>query len=151
MNKSQKQGIAVAGGLAAIAAAATGVYFMTGKHAKNRKKVTKWMGDMQKDVVTELNKVGKASQATYNKAIDMVAKNYEGVKNVSTSELALAAAELKSNWDTIKAQMDGAATTVRRVTPTSVKSAARKVTVRKAISKMPAKKAPAKKTAAKKR
>ncbi len=80
MKKSQKQAIAIGAGVAALAAAATGVYFMTGKNAKNRKKVAKWMGDMQKDVVQELNKAGKASQAVYNKTVDTVAKNYAGLK-----------------------------------------------------------------------
>ncbi len=155
MKKSEKQGLVVAGGLAALAAAATGVYFMTGKHAKNRKKAAKWLGDMQNDVVNELGKAGKASQATYDKVIDTVAKNYSGLKNVSTTELAVAAAELKSNWDAIKSQMDGAITTVRRVSPTSVRTKAQKVAVKKAVSKAPAKKTaakqPAKKAAAKKR
>lgn len=151
MKTSQKQGLAVAGGLAALAAAATGVYFMTGKNAKNRKKVAKWMGDMQKDVVSELSKAGKASQATYNKAIDVVAKNYVGLKNISAGELANAAAELKSSWDTIKAEMDGAVTTVKRVAPKSIQSKASKVAVNREGSKTPAKKAPAKKSAAKKK
>nr|MDQ3018641.1 hypothetical protein [bacterium] len=66
MKKSQKQALAVGAGLAGLAAAATGVYFMTGKHAKNRKKVSKWAEDMQKEVVNELGKAGKTSQAVYN-------------------------------------------------------------------------------------
>ncbi len=157
MKKSQKQGLAVAGGIAALAAAATGVYFMTGKHAKNRKKAAKWMNDMQKDVVAELSKAGKASQATYNKAIDMVAQNYKGVKNISASELALAAADLKSSWDIIKSQMDGAVSTVKRITPKAAKSVAKKVgvnkSVKKAVQKVAKKVAPKKaaKTSAKRR
>ena len=151
MKKGQKQALAIGAGVAALAAAATGVYFMTGKHAKNRKKVAKWVGDMQKDVVAELNKAGKASQAVYNKTIDTVAKNYKGLKNVSATELALAATELKSSWDLIKSQMDNAATSVRRVVPKSVKSVAKKVGVNSAPAKKSAKKAPAKKAAAKKR
>jgi type IV secretory pathway ATPase VirB11/archaellum biosynthesis ATPase len=153
MKKAQKQGLAVAGGIAALAAAATGVYFMTGKHAKNRKKAAKWVSDMQMDVVKELSKAGKASQATYNKAIDVVAKNYQGLKKVSATDLALAAAELKSSWDIIKSQMDGAVTTVRKVTPRAVKSVARKVGVntssRKSTAKKSAPKKAAKKTAKK--
>lgn len=135
MRKAQKQGLAVAGGIAALAAAATTVYFMTGKHAKNRKKVAKWADNMRKDVVKELSKAGKASQATYNKAIDVVTKNYKGLKNVSATELALAAAELKSNWDMVRSQMDGAMTTVRRIAPKATKSVARKVKVNRVISK----------------
>jgi hypothetical protein len=156
MKKNQKQALAVGAGLAAIAAAATGVYMMTGKNAKNRKKVGKWVSDMQNDIVRELDKAGNVSKATYNKVVDTVSQNYKGLKNVSVSELALAAAELKSSWDSIKAEMDNASTSVRRVIPKTVKSVARKVSVGKAkpAPKQVAKKATkktAKKTASKSR
>jgi hypothetical protein len=148
MKKSQKQALAVGAGLAAVAAAAAGVYMMTGKNAKNRKKVAKWVGNMQEDIITELNKAGKASKATYNKVVDTAVKNYEGLKNVSASELAVAAAELKGSWDLIKSQMEVAGNSVRRVVPKSVRSVAKKVSVN-AAAKKPAKKA-TKKTAPKK-
>ncbi len=131
MKKSQKQALAIGGGIAALAAAATAVYFTTGKNAKNRKKISKWTKDMKKDVVKELGKAGKVSQASYNKAIDTVAKNYRNVKNMDLSELAMAAAELKSNWDVIRDEMSAAGTTVKRIAPKSVKSIAKKVTAKK--------------------
>lgn len=146
MKKGQKQAIAVGAGLAAVAAAAAGVYMMTGKNAKNRKKVAKWVGDMQKDVVTELNKAGKASKATYHKVIDTAVKNYKGLKNVSTEELAMVAAELKGSWDNISAELNSASKTVRKVVPKAAKAVVKKVT-----SKSVTKKAAPKKKAAKKR
>ena len=78
--------LAVGAGIAAIAAAAAGVYMMTGKHAKNRKKVAKWATDLQEDVILDLNKAGKATKATYNQIIDAAAANYKGWKNVSAAE-----------------------------------------------------------------
>src|SRR4051812_16498367 len=122
MKKSQKQAIAVGAGVAALTAAAAGVYFMTGKNSKNRKKVASWAKNMQRDVVRELGKAGKVSQATYNKAVDSVAKGYKGMKNVSLSELAMTAAELKSHWDLIRDEMNQAGQTVKRIAPKTVKS-----------------------------
>lgn len=122
MKKNQKTALAVGAGLAAVAAAATGVYMMTGKNAKNRKKAAKWMSDMQKDVVKQLNDAGKVTKATYSKVIDTVASNYNGLKNVSAGELASAAAELKGSWDLISAEMKTAGATVKRAIPTVKKA-----------------------------
>lgn len=147
MKNSQKKALAVGAGLAAVAAAAAGVYMLTGKNAKNRKKLAKWVGDMQNDVVKELNKAGKVTKQTYNKVVDTAVKNYKGLKNVSTEELALAAAELKSSWELISAEVANAGKTVRKVVPKAARSIAKKVKVKKATS---AKKV-AKKSAAKRR
>lgn len=148
MKKGQKQALAVGAGLAAVAAAAAGVYMLTGKNAKNRKKLAKWAKDMQHDVVKELNKAGKVSKASYNKVVDTVAKNYKGLKNVSVEELAIMAAELKGSWDSINSELNNASQTVKRVVPKAVRSVAKKVRVgnaKKAVKK--AVKKTAKKTA----
>ena len=135
MKKSQKKAVAVGAGIAALAAAAAGVYFMTGKNAKNRKKVSAWAGKMQKDVVRELNKAQKASRDNYHKIVDQVAKNYKGLKNVSPAELALVAAQMKGHWASIQSEMKDAAKTVRRVVPKAVKSKARKIAVKRVAKK----------------
>lgn len=146
MKKSQKQALAVGAGLAAIAAAATGVYMMTGKNAKNRKKVAKWVGDVQDDVVKQLNKAGKVSKQTYNKVVDTAVKNYKGMKNVSAAELALVASDLKSSWDAISKEVTAASKTVRKVVPKAAKNIAKKVggTAKKATKKAAPKKKAAK-------
>jgi uncharacterized protein YpuA (DUF1002 family) len=127
MKKSQKQMIAAGAGIAAIAAAAAGVYFLTGKNAKNRKKVAKWAEDMKNDVVKELGKGTKYTKATYSKVVDGVAKNYKALKDVSADELTGLAAELKEHWDTISAEVGKAAQTVKKVVPKSAKSVGKKV------------------------
>ncbi|MEZ4180015.1 MAG: hypothetical protein R3B41_00640 [Candidatus Doudnabacteria bacterium] len=132
MNKSQKQTIAVGASLAAIAAAAAGVYMLTGKNAKNRKKLAKWANDMQKDIVKELKQGSKATKAHYNKVVENVAKEYKKLKKVDTAEVIAMAAELKSHWDAISKEF---------------KSTASKVS--KAVSKSPAKKTTKKKVAKK--
>ena len=132
MNKTQKRAVAVGAGVAALAAAAAGVYFFTGKNAKNRKKVAKWAGEMQRDVVKELKKVRQSSQAAYNKTVDAVAKNYKAARKISGPELATVAADLKKHWTVIRREMDNVGKTVRRIRPKARASRARKVAVRKA-------------------
>lgn len=153
MKKSQKQALAVGAGLAAIAAAATGVYMMTGKNAKNRKKVSKWVGDVQSDIVKQLNKAGKVSKQAYNKVVDTAMKNYKGVKNISADELALVASDLKSSWDAISKEVTSASKIVRKVVPKAAKNIAKKVSGNssKKTAKKVTKKAAPKKQAAKKR
>ena len=143
MKKSQKKALAVGAGLAAVAAAAAGVYMMTGKNAKNRKKVAKWATDLEKDVVGELHKAGKATKATYSKIVDTAAANYKGLKNVSTQDLAIVANELKSSWDVINAELQSAKKTVNKVVPKAAKNIVKKVSkvTAKAVAKKPAKKA----------
>lgn len=139
--KSNNKGkaLAVGAGIAAIAAAAAGVYMMTGKHAKNRKKVAKWATDLQEDVILDLNKAGKATKATYNQIIDAAAANYKGLKNVSAAELAAVAGELKSSWDHISSELSATSKNIRRVVPKVAKQARK--AVKKTAKKVPAKKA----------
>ncbi len=139
MKKNQKRALEVGAGIAAVAAAAAGVYFMTGKNAKNRKKVAKWASNFQEDVILDLNKAGKATKATYNKIVDSAAKNYKGLKNVSATELAAMASELKSSWDTISAELSTASQSVRKAIPKVAKAA--KVTAKKTVAKKVASKA----------
>lgn len=148
MKKTQKQAIAVGASLAAVAAAAAGVYFFTGKNAKNRKKVSKWANDMQNDIVKELNKAGKHTKASYQQIVDKVAKNYKGLKSVSTAELAEIAQELKGHWDSISSEVSKASNVVKKtVKKTVAKSPAKKVikkatkTVAKKVTKKAVKKA----------
>lgn len=147
MKKSQKQALAVGAGLAAVAAAAAGVYMMTGKNAKNRKKVAKWATNLEKDVVAELNKAGKATKATYAKIVDTAAANYKGLKEVSTQDLAIVANELKSSWDVINSELQNARKTVTKVVPKTAKTIVKKVS--KVTAKAAPKKAAKKKTAKK--
>ncbi|HEX3095764.1 MAG TPA: hypothetical protein VHQ20_01450 [Patescibacteria group bacterium] len=153
MKKQQKKALAVGAGVAALAAAAAGVYMMTGKNAKNRKKVAKWADDLKKDVVKELDKAGKVSKATYEKVVDTAAKNYAGLKTVKAPELAALASELKGHWDNISGELEKASKSVRKVVPKTAKKVAKEVkavvaksgakkAVKKAVKKVTKKAAP---------
>lgn len=149
-HSTRNKAIAVGAGLAAVAAAAASVYMLTGKNAKNRKKVVKWAGDLEKDVVKELNKASKASKATYSKIVDSVSENYKGLKDVSNQDLAIVANELKASWDVINTELQSAKKVVAKVVPKAAKTIAKKVskvTRKKAAPKKVVK--PAKKVAKK--
>src|SRR6478672_5801486 len=154
MKKKTNKALAVGAGVAAIGAAAAGAYMFTGKNAKNRKKVGKWVGNMQEEVLKELDKAGKVTKDTYHKAVDTATRSYKGLKDVNAAELALFATELKSSWDNISAGLNKASKTVKRVAPAvakQVRSVPKKAPAKKAApKKVAAKKAPAKKTPAKK-
>lgn len=126
-HSKRNKAIAVGASLAAVAAAAASVYMLTGKNAKNRKKVVKWAGDLEKDVVKELNKAGKASKTTYTKIVDSVSENYKGLKDVSSQDLAIVANELKSSWDVINAELQNAKRVVKKVVPKAAKTIVKKV------------------------
>lgn len=151
MKRTQKQAIAVGAGLAAVAAAAVGAYYLTGKNAGNRKKIAKWAKDMQKEVAEEVSNAAKVTKSSYNKIVDQVAKRYEDVKSVSAPELGALALDLKRHWDVINAEMSAAGQNIRKVVPKTVRSVSKTVRVNQNNQKAPAKKAPAKKAAKKTR
>lgn len=107
--------IAIGAGVAALAAAAAGVYFMTGKHAKNRKKVSGWAKAVQKEVINDLEKVGKASKVAYEKSVDTVIKTYKDAKDINQADLLELADELKASWNAVKQELDSAQKSVKKV------------------------------------
>lgn len=141
--KKTSKALAVGAGVAALAATAAGIYMLTGKQGKkNRKVVGKWVDDIQDDIIQELGNVNNITKTTYHKIVDTAAKNYKGLKNVSTSELTAVAKELKNSWATISAELNAASKTMKRVVPKAAKTiaktatkAAKKVTKRAASKK----------------
>lgn len=139
----KKVGLEVGLGLAAVAASAAGYYFYASKDAvKNRKKVAKWATDMKSDVIEQAKKMKKFDQRVYKTIVDESMRAYKSVKSIDPKDLALAAAELKSNWKAVEAE-------ITRVSG-SAKSGVKKLAQKAGISKAPAKKAAPKKATAKK-
>jgi hypothetical protein len=102
MKTSQKVGIGM-GLAAAAAAAAAGAYFLYGKDgAKNRKAVKGWMLKARGEVMDRMEKLENVSEAKYREIVDTVIRGYKSAKNASPAELAAAAAEMKSHWNSIK-------------------------------------------------
>lgn len=131
MKKTQKRALAVGAGVAALAAAAAGVYMLTGKNAKNRKKVARWAKDVQSDIVKGLKKAQRNSQSAYNQIVDEVIADYKAAKKASVPELAALARELKGHWNIISSELEHATQTVKKIKPKARASRARKVKVRR--------------------
>lgn len=89
-------------GMAAVAAAAAGAYFLYGKDgAKNRKAVKGWMLKMKGEVLSQMEHLKEVNEETYGRIVDTVAKKYQAVKDIDKTELAAMAADLKRHWSNI--------------------------------------------------
>lgn len=103
----KKVALKVGMSVAAAAAAAAGYFFYASKDAeKNRKKAAAWAGKFKKDVMAKVKESGVMDSKTVKKAVSEVEKAYKNVKNVDVAELAVAAKELKGNWDKLKEEVE---------------------------------------------
>lgn len=103
---------AIMAGLAGLTAAAVGGYYLYGHKdaAKNRAKVKSWMLKAKGDVLEELEKVECVTESAYMSAVDMVARKYNELKNISPEELEAFIMEMKGHWSRIKQTMETAPT-----------------------------------------
>ena len=139
-NNSKKVAVGVGLGLAAMAAAGAGFYFYGSKSATaNRRKVSKWATDLQKDVLKSAKKLKKLDQRAYATIVDEATKAYKSVKSIDQRDLESAALELKQNWAVVEKELN-------RTVRSGVKKATK--TAKKVVAK--AKKATAPKKSAKK-
>ena len=124
---SMGEKMVVAGaGLATIAAAAAGAFFLYGtkEGAKHRKQIRGWALKMKGEVVEKMEQMKDVSEQKYGELVDGVAKRYQGVKSIDQSELVAMVGELKGHWRNIKRQIEGGG----KKKPTKKKSAAKKKT-----------------------
>lgn len=104
--KNNNNKTAVGFGLAAVAAAAAGAYFLYGKDgAKNRKAIKGWMLKMKGEVLSQMEQLKEVNEDAYDKIVDAVAKKYQAVKQIDKTELAAMAADLKRHWNSINKAM----------------------------------------------
>jgi uncharacterized membrane protein YfbV (UPF0208 family) len=90
-------------GLAALAVAAAGIYFLSGeKGAKNRKAVKGWMLKIKGEVMERMEDMKEINEKAYSKVVDEVVKMYRAAKNVDPKELNKIAGELKGHWRKIQ-------------------------------------------------
>src|SRR3989338_3474085 len=111
-----------AGVLAAGAAIAAGYYFYASKDAKkHRKIVADWALDFKKEVLKEVSKIKKVGKAPMMQAIDKATKLYEVGRNINREDIAIAAKELKGNWETLLQEVRKSATTAKKEATKTVK------------------------------
>jgi len=92
------------GGIAALAAAAAGTYFLYGTDAgkKKRKEMKSWMLRAKADVMDRMENLKEINEDIYNKIVGEVAEKYKAVKNINPAELAALAAFMRSQWKNIR-------------------------------------------------
>ncbi len=131
MAKSNKKKIAVGVGLglaAAAAAAGAGYYFYGSKHAAgNRKRAAAWAEDFKADVLAKAKRLKKLDERAYRTVVDEAMKAYANVRTIDKKDLAVAAAELKGNWDAIRREAERVAKAEKKVVHREVKKAVRTV------------------------
>lgn len=102
---------AVGAGLAAVAAAVAGTYFLYGaKNApKHRKQVKAWSLKARGEILEHIEKLAKVDEATYHKVIKEVAGKYKTLKHLDAKDVIEFAEELKDHWKDIAKEIARAA------------------------------------------
>ncbi len=137
-------GAVAAAGAALAAAAAAGAasyYFYGTKNAKkHRNAASGWAKGMKRDVEKGVKSLKKIDARTVARVVDDAAAAYQGVRGVAAGDVRIAARELKSNWNRIKAEMAPSAAVKKTVK--KAEKAVAKVThpTKKAVSKKSTKK-----------
>lgn len=117
-------------GLAALAAAAAGAYFLYGKDApKRRAKVRGWALRAKGEVLEAIEQAsGTLNERKYRALVDQVMKRYRRVKQASPQELTALSKELKSHWRSIHKHLAAAGgATMKSATRISKKAGVKKV------------------------
>ena len=112
-SNTTKKALGVGAGIAALAAAAAGAYYLYGstKGKANRKTVKSWMLKAKADVMDEIEKMKEVNEGAYREVVAKVAKKYQDIKGMDRAELAELVARLQGHWRDIKAEIEKAGTT----------------------------------------
>ncbi|MDO8430550.1 MAG: hypothetical protein Q7S72_00980 [Candidatus Taylorbacteria bacterium] len=107
-NHNEGHTVAIGLGVAAIAAAAAGAYFLYGstKGPARRKALKTWMVKMKGEVMEEIEKMKDLSEDVYYAAVDKIAEKYHEAKNVDEAELKAVVKRLKGHWKDIKKEAE---------------------------------------------
>ena len=134
---TKSEGVAAVG-LAAMAAAAAGVYFLYGSKdaTKKRKAVKSWSLKMKAEVLEKIEKLKEIDQKVYQEIIDTASKKYEALKGVDVTDVAAVSKELSSHWKAIKNTIAPSPKKVAKKTAKKVAGAVKKtVTNAKKVTK----------------
>lgn len=117
-NKSNQSahGVGITLGIAALAAAAAGAYFLYGsaKGPARRKALKSWMVKMKGEVMEEVEKMKEMSEEVYHAAVDKISEKYSEIKNIDQAELQAVVKRLKGHWKDIKKEAEKAVKTEAR-------------------------------------
>lgn len=120
--------------IAAVAAAAAGLYYLYGKDgAKHRKQIKGWMLKAKGEVLEKMEKMKDINKEAYDAVVDSVMAKYN---QMDVGDLT---AELKSHWKNIQKHLSDSKGSAKKAGDSAKKAV--KQTVKKAESKVPSKKA----------
>jgi gas vesicle protein len=109
MKKTTKKGmstgskVAIGGAVAALSAVGAGAYLLFGPDGKtNQKKVVALANKMKKEITTEYKKAKKAGAPVYNKAVDIISKNYAKQYKAHEKDINAIAKKIKSEWKDVE-------------------------------------------------
>lgn len=100
--------VAIGAGLAALAAAAAGTYFLYGtkKGAKARKQIKGWALKAKGEVLEKMEKMQEMNEKVYNKIVDEVKVGYKKMKDIDAKDVEAFGKEMKAHWKGIKAEIE---------------------------------------------
>ena len=92
--------VAIGAGLAALAAAAAGTYFLFGtkKGAKARKQIKGWMLKAKGEILEKMEELQEINEKVYNKIVDEVQAGSKKVKNIDAKDVEAFGKEMKAHW-----------------------------------------------------
>jgi hypothetical protein len=99
--------MAIGAGIATVAAAIAGTYFIYGSKnaAKNRKKVKSWMLKAKGEILEQLESLSEINEEIYHKIVKEVSDKYQALKNIDKQDMAEFIEELKSHWKNIEGEI----------------------------------------------
>ncbi len=100
--------VAIGAGLAALAAAAAGTYFLYGtkQGAKTRKQIKGWSLKAKGEILEKMEKLGEINEKVYNQVVDEVKAGYKKVKNIDAKDIEAFGKEMKMHWKGIKREIE---------------------------------------------
>ena len=100
---SIEKSIAVGAGIATVAAAIVGTYFLYGSKnaSKNRKNVRAWMFKAKGEILEQLENLSEVSEGVYHKIVEEVSDKYQGFKDIDKGDVVEFKKELKGYWKNI--------------------------------------------------
>lgn len=109
--KSSSHPFTIGAGLAALAAAAAGAYFLYGSKdaKKNRRKVKSWMLKMKAEVMDKIEEAQDLTEDKYHDIVETVAAKYRVLKDVDTKEVSDLADRMRAHWADIREDLSDAA------------------------------------------
>ena len=135
--ETKNNGVVEAAGIAALAAAAAGVYFLYGSKdaTKKRKQVKSWSLKMKAEVLEKIEKLKDIDQKVYQDIVDQASRKYEALKGIEVADVAAIQKELSSHWRAIKKTITPEVKAVKKVVKKTVGTVKKTVAKAKKVAK----------------